>query len=319
MKKIIIVSLLIVASAHFAFAQNNLKAKLKYEEAEEAYSLNNYELALSNLKEAESLLGTTNPKILYLKISTQSKLINSNPYNDFALLENARKLSAKYLKDYESLAGNEEKYRDIYKIENVLNSYPATLREFEAKKIKMADAAAVQKTEALNNVKKADENFMNYVYFKNYKIGLTLEETLKLYPGYKKHYTQKLENGSSITAKKQLGIGNPDGFYVKNGKVFGYYYSFYSASYVDDANYSNAMKKVNSILTELNTQFLFTPTETITESSSKVSRQPFYTKAITYEWKKNGKTITLYLGKSTYMGENLSALFISSMDENLAK
>ena len=148
MKKIILLAILIIATAQFTFAQNATIAKLKFEEAEEAYSNNNYESTIRKLDEVETLLNSTNPKILYLKINAQSKLINSNPYGDFTLLDNARKLSAKYLKDYETLEGNEEKYRDIYKISEMLAySYPATLQEFE-NKIKQLKADKEEKLRA---------------------------------------------------------------------------------------------------------------------------------------------------------------------------
>ena len=148
MKKIILLAILIIATAQFTFAQNATIAKLKFEEAEEAYSNNNYESTIRKLDEVETLLNSTNPKILYLKINAQSKLINSNPYGDFALLDNARKLSAKYLKEYETLEGNEEKYRDIYKISEMLAySYPATLQEFE-NKIKQLKADKEEKLRA---------------------------------------------------------------------------------------------------------------------------------------------------------------------------
>ena len=52
-------------------AWQNTIAKLKFEEAEEAYANNNFDLALSKLIEIETLLKSPNPKILYLKINSQ--------------------------------------------------------------------------------------------------------------------------------------------------------------------------------------------------------------------------------------------------------
>lgn len=106
-------------------------AKLKYEDAEEAYSKGDYPLAITKLDEAEGILKATNPKILYLRIMAQSKMIEKEPYKDFAALENARRLSAQYLKDYETIPDNEDKYRDIYKVSEALLKYPKTQAEME--------------------------------------------------------------------------------------------------------------------------------------------------------------------------------------------
>lgn len=74
MKKIILLTILIIATAQITIAQNTI-AKLKFEEAEEAYVNNDFELTLSTLKEVETLLKSTNPRILYLQILAQTKII----------------------------------------------------------------------------------------------------------------------------------------------------------------------------------------------------------------------------------------------------
>jgi hypothetical protein len=53
MKKIILLTFLLFATFQFSVAQNTI-AKLKFEEAEEAYVNNNFELALTKLKEVET-------------------------------------------------------------------------------------------------------------------------------------------------------------------------------------------------------------------------------------------------------------------------
>jgi hypothetical protein len=138
MKKIILFTLLIIASFQLSFAQNTI-AKLKYEEAEEAYANNNFELALSKLKDVELLLKSTSPKILYLKINSESKIIEQNPFNDFSIIEDARTQSAKYLNEYEQIPDNEDKYREIYKISEKLNSYPKNEKEFTMQKEILAE------------------------------------------------------------------------------------------------------------------------------------------------------------------------------------
>lgn len=53
MKKLILFSILFTAFFQQAFAQETI-AKLKYEEAEEAYTQGNYELTVSKLKDIET-------------------------------------------------------------------------------------------------------------------------------------------------------------------------------------------------------------------------------------------------------------------------
>lgn len=160
MKKALLFAFILTAFINSAMAQNAI-AQLKYEDAEEAYSLGNYELTISKLKETEELLGVTNPKILYLQILAQSKVIEKNPMRDYFIIENARKSSAKYLKDYEKLPDNADRYRDIYKISESLKTYPASREAFDAelnkvKKIEQEQKAAAD-AKRIEDEKRAQE------------------------------------------------------------------------------------------------------------------------------------------------------------------
>jgi uncharacterized protein (TIGR02145 family) len=133
MKKLLTLTFILLATTQFAFAQQAI-AKIKYEEAEEAYAVKDYKTTLKKLDEVETILKSTNPKVMYLRIMAQSSDIEYNPLNDLNILVNTRKLCAKYLKDYENVPNNEDKYRDIYKKSEALNTnYPATLDEFNKK------------------------------------------------------------------------------------------------------------------------------------------------------------------------------------------
>ncbi len=147
MRRIILFAFLIIASVQSASSQNAI-AQLKYEDAEEAYSLGNYELTISKLKEVETMLGATNPKILYLQILAQSKVIEKNPMRDYFILENARKSSEKYLKEYENLPDNADRYRDIYKIAESLKAYPASREAYDAELNKVKKIEQEQKAAA---------------------------------------------------------------------------------------------------------------------------------------------------------------------------
>ena len=114
MKKIFLLAILIIATSQLLFAQNSI-AKLKYEEAEEAYSLNNFELVLNKIKEVEILLKSTNPKLLHLKILALDQLVKQPAFkNDPELVAELLKDGALYLKKYVNLESNEEKYREVF-------------------------------------------------------------------------------------------------------------------------------------------------------------------------------------------------------------
>ncbi|MGM5470887.1 hypothetical protein ACS386_11475 [Flavobacteriaceae bacterium LMO-SS05] len=317
MKKLSLLFLLVV-TAQIAIAQNSTIAKFKYEEAEQAFVNNDYKQAISKLDEAETLLGSTNPKLLHLKISAQFKLIEEKPYDDFKIIESAKKLSTNYLKDYESLSGNEDKYRDIYIIAEYLKTLPNTIQDFNNKrKEKLAEDESKKANEILSK-QKADENFKNFVFYTDFKIGLTLEETYKLYPAFKKNYKFKDTSGFTIAAKDNPNDYQPTGLFVKNNIIYGYYINFYSIK-VDDDNYKAGTTTVNKILDRLNNEFQFNPVQATSESTTNVSGDSFYTKVISYTWSKNDKTIILSFSQSKHMGENLSSVSIHSKDESLTK
>jgi len=132
MKKIILLTLILIASSQFAFSQQAI-AKIKYEEAEEAFSTNDLKTTVLKLNEAETLLKATNPRIMYLKILAQSKIIEKSPLNDYKILENTRLLCAKYLLEYEKIPNNEDKYRDVYNVAEGLKKNPISETAFAAK------------------------------------------------------------------------------------------------------------------------------------------------------------------------------------------
>lgn len=317
MKKSILFNTLFFLVSTISFAQSTI-AKIKYEEAEEAFTQNDYPLTLTKLSEVESLLKSSNPKILYLKIMAEYNMIKLDPYNDFPLLDATKKQSTKYLDDYDNLPNNEDKFKDIYKISEALKTYPNTLQEFN---VQQKRNKAEEETRKLNEVydkEKAEENFKNFVFYKAFKIGLPLEETYNLYPEFKKNYKIKDGAGFIIAPKANTNQYQPSGLYVRNNIVYGYYISFYSNK-VDDSQYSLGNKTVTGILDRLNKEFMFSPTQTSAESSSKLSGADFNTRMITYTWSKNDKTVSLTFLQSTYLGENLLGVNLNSKDENLSK
>jgi TPR repeat protein len=177
MKKLIILTFILLAASQFAFSQQAI-AKIKFEEAEEAYSVNDFEATISKLNEVESILKSTNPKVMYLKIIAQSKIVEKSPLKNYKTLESTRKLSVKYLKDYENAPNNEDKYREIYNITESLKKYPKSEADF------------VTVLDSLKNL--GDSNY--------YGKGMAVN-----YPNALKYYSKMLDLGDNTSS---VEIGN---------------------------------------------------------------------------------------------------------------
>jgi TPR repeat protein len=122
MKKSIFLLLLIVCMSGTAFSQAAI-AKLKYEEAEEAYVANDFTTTLAKLEETEKMLGAVNPRILYLRIMAQDKLRKTQVYVDIEQILALKKNCVDYLTKYENVDGIEDKYKEVYKISEVVKSF----------------------------------------------------------------------------------------------------------------------------------------------------------------------------------------------------
>lgn len=104
-------------------------ARLKFEDAEEAFNKGDYTTTLSKLEDAEKLFGKINVPILHLRIVSQDKLLQKKL--DFPMLANLRKNCEQFLIDYETMEGIEEKYRQVYKIQESYAKYPKTMEEYQ--------------------------------------------------------------------------------------------------------------------------------------------------------------------------------------------
>ena len=133
MRKIAIILLLAVLPK-LLFAQNELKAKVEYEEAEQAFEKNDHKTSLQRLNEAEKLLGKTNTKILYLKILNQNQIVQASPYDDYTILKNLRNDCEVYLKLIENKPELYDKYKDVYSIDDQLKLLPTNANEWNEKK-----------------------------------------------------------------------------------------------------------------------------------------------------------------------------------------
>lgn len=121
-KKGFLLLLLLAVTNISAFSQAAV-AKLKFEEAEEAYASGDYATALEKLDETEKMLGQTNPRILYLRITAQHKVMKTQTYVDLPSVGMLKKQCRDYLVKYENVDGIEEKYKEIYKISEALKYF----------------------------------------------------------------------------------------------------------------------------------------------------------------------------------------------------
>ena len=125
MKKYLLLLLLTIQAT--AFAQSgDLRARIEFENAEKAFTEENYKDAIEHLTKAENLLGSWNPKIGYLKIMALDNLIAYYEWD--SKLDELDKNVKKYLA-YAETDSNVDmgKFKDVYNIEE---------RLAEAKKIR---------------------------------------------------------------------------------------------------------------------------------------------------------------------------------------
>lgn len=167
MKKIYIFILCLSLSVSLS-AQNTTLAKINFEAAEEAYNNSNYELALQKLSKAEEYFGQRNLPILYLRIVSQNKLMETKA--DFAQLQSIKSNCKIFLEKYTSDPDAYEKIKEVYVIDETWAKYAteadfapylATLAVKQKKEQAVAHAMALAdelKQDYLNAVKVAEPN-----------------------------------------------------------------------------------------------------------------------------------------------------------------
>lgn len=150
MKKQLFIFSLILLFAFSGRAQNTI-AKIKYEEAEEAFDKENYALALEKIEETEKLLKNVNPKTLYLKIMAKYHLMK----DDYAIIKSLKTDCKYYLDEYESNEGVQDKYREVYKISRELTV------------IGDSDEAIKKNNEKVSAEKIKKEKIKNLIFYAN--------------------------------------------------------------------------------------------------------------------------------------------------------
>lgn len=148
MKKIIYILFLLFAFT-FVHAQNDIKARIEFEEAEKAFEAEDFEKSLNHLKEAEKLIGRWNPITSFLKIEALHAMTDMGRFADPNMMPLYEEVS-KYIAHMNSLSNDDipmEKYKKVYEIEKVLNVY----------KLHERQSSEFLKAKELHDSKKCDE------------------------------------------------------------------------------------------------------------------------------------------------------------------
>ena len=150
--------LTILFSFLFQLSISQNSGESKYEEAKEAFYLENYDEASSLIKEAKKSYKSIPPRVAYLEILINDKLIENNPYNDFLILDETRKLVKIYKNKYVKFQN--DKYQKVLQIGENLNQYPKDLASFntlkEAKQKEIALEKEIKEKQALEAKQKAE-------------------------------------------------------------------------------------------------------------------------------------------------------------------
>ena len=120
--KCLLLILFFTISATPVFSQNNnMKARIEYEDAETAFQNKEYEKALSHLEKAEDARGKWESRISYLKIISTDKVIKYSNWNEE--LEKLKEETTKYMQyaNENPRDADLEKVREVYTVEEKVN------------------------------------------------------------------------------------------------------------------------------------------------------------------------------------------------------
>ncbi len=233
-------SLTIIMLLFFAvqgFAQNNdMKARMEFEDAETAYQNQDYSKAVTHLESAEKLLGKPTGKTRYLLILAKANVFSNTEGYEYKDLEKLRGLCKHYLDNYTT---DSEKYREIYDLSNVLNKdFPKTEQEYNRiifeklkEKQERTKKDMEQKTAEIDELKQAQ----NYVKSLAQKYGgfvsdITVDEFAKLSSTHQEiidSYKKDRNKNGNRGVRKDRELTGPSYAEVntKNEVVSYYYYS----------------------------------------------------------------------------------------------
>ena len=186
-----------------AIGQNELKARLEYEEAEKAFNENKFEDAVNRLNKAQEYLGKWSAKIGYLKIVALDNLIDySDPDNKYSKLQQTE------VKQYMDYANNNQKdvdvdkFKQVYTVEEKITVLKRVDAEQEMPEYKKADQYYEEK-----NYQLPELDALEVIRYKMQERGMKAKD-LEPIIGSKGHVSAILSGKREITLKMAQKLKN---------------------------------------------------------------------------------------------------------------
>ena len=253
-KLLLIISFMLFSVGN-TFAQNNdMKARMEFEDAETAYQNQDYSKAVTHLESAEKLLGKPTGKTRYLLIlALKKRLPVDYEYKD---LEKLRSLTKHYIDNYTT---DTEKYRDIYDLSNNLDkNFPKSLAEYNQIKQKGAEEFRLAQEKKQQKEKQEAEELkkaQDYVKSLAQKYGgfvsdITVDEFANT--SQEHHAYLKGKKGDWKYDEKRVGLVGIR-YDKDNGSVayYGYLESYFKPRTPDEQTQEAFKKLAKEILTNI--------------------------------------------------------------------
>jgi len=241
--------ILFVCSCLAVQAQGTLD-KLKFEEAETAFSKKNYTDALNLLEELEAK-GLKNPKILHLKILATSRLVIGYRYDfihkGFKTVETLRKDCNFYLSQYD-IEGFEEKYKEVYDISKAIAVLPNTQQEWDLELNKINNKKKQVIQNFVNSLVKVEKGTLyRGIDLWRYNPNYTDAELIEFYKNYG-NKVRKIEMDYDFYILPQILIGKEEiiGAVLDDNPDYKYLQTIYLGDY-GGFNYYAARLFINAL------------------------------------------------------------------------
>ncbi len=142
MKKISALTLLLFLLFQTSFAQKKDVQKI-FKEASESFESQDYETTLQKIKEIKMEYKNPPPRLLSMEILSKSEIIKQNPFSNYELIAETRKLTNTYFKNPNSK--KDPDYNSVLLENKILNTYPKDLATFNALKESKLKEEAIAK------------------------------------------------------------------------------------------------------------------------------------------------------------------------------
>ncbi|WP_291109680.1 hypothetical protein [Flavobacterium sp. UBA6195] len=205
-------TLILIFLFAISFAQESAIADLKFEEAEMAFNNQEYKTTIKKLDEFDKLLGSIKDKSLYLRIISQDKLFKPDELYDnesnFNLLSSLRKNTSAYLIAMES-SGLDERYREVYAINEKLANYPIEktvwIKEKQKSDLEKQEAEKKNK-ELVDFYRELTPKIEAWEWDEKIKIGADFKNLKKQYPDFYKEFNENPKKNDLVNGNKIIRI-----------------------------------------------------------------------------------------------------------------